>query len=74
MANVSRESGRVCDTHVEASEDGQVEGEQLQGDDAQDALQAVHTVRHSDGVARVLDGLVILLVADHDGAPLPIKR
>lgn len=51
-----------------------MEGEQLQGDDAQDALQAVHAVGHPDGVARVLDGLVILLVADHDGAPLPIKR
>lgn len=51
-----------------------MEGEQLQRDDAQDALQAVHAVRHFDAVARVLDGLVILFVADDDGAPLPIKH
>lgn len=50
-----------------------MEGQQLQGDDAQDALQAVHAVRHFDRVARVLDGLVILFVADDDGAALQIK-
>lgn len=59
-----------------------MEGEQLQRDDAQDALQAVHAMRHFDAVGGPfmvidvidgldgLDGLVILFVADHDGAPL----
>lgn len=47
-----------------------MEGQQLQRDDAQDALQAVHTVRHFDGAAAVLDGLVIVFVIDHDGAAL----
>lgn len=70
----SRQNWRVWDTHVVASEDSQVEGQQLQWDDAQDALQAVHAVRHFDGVARVLDGLVIFFVADHDGASLPINK
>lgn len=51
-----------------------MEGQQLQRDDAQDALQAVHAVRHFDGVARVLDGLVILFVTDDDGAALPNKH
>lgn len=50
-----------------------MEGQQLQRDDAQDALQAVHTVRHFDGAARVLDGLMIVFVTDHDGASLQIK-
>lgn len=47
-----------------------MEGQQLQRDDAQDALQAVHTVRHFDGAAGVFDCLVIVFVTDHDGAAL----
>lgn len=47
-----------------------MEGQQLQGDDAQDALQTVHTVRHFDGAAGALDGLIIIFVTDHDGTPL----
>ena len=47
-----------------------MEGQQLQRDDAQDALQAVHTVRHFYGAAGVLDGLIIVFVADHNGPPL----
>lgn len=43
-----------------------MEGQQLQWDDAQDALQAVHTVRHFDGAAGVLDGLVVIFVTDHN--------
>lgn len=57
-------------TYVVTSEDSQVEGQQLQRDDAQDALQAVHTVRHFDGAAGVLYGLVIVFVTDHNGAAL----
>lgn len=69
-ALTSRQRPRVWHTYVEASEDGQVEGQQLQRDDAQDTLQAVHTVRHFDGAARVLDGLMIVFVTNHDGASL----
>lgn len=47
-----------------------MEGQELQWDDTEDALQAVHTVGHVDGVAGVLDGLVIVFVADHDGPTL----
>lgn len=54
--------------HVKAPEHSQVEREQLQGDDTQDALQTVHTVRHFDGAARALGGLVVILVTDHDGS------
>lgn len=57
-------------TYVVASENSQVEGQELQWDDTQDSLQAVHTVGHIDGVAGVLDGLVIVFVADHDGPTL----
>lgn len=51
-----------------------MEGQQLQWDDAQDALQAVHTVRHFDGAAGVLDGLVVVFVTDDNGATLQMKR
>lgn len=61
-------------TYVVTSEDGQVEGQQLQRDDAQDALQAVHTVRHFDIAAGVLDSLVIVFVTDHDRAALQVKQ
>lgn len=47
-----------------------MEGQQLQRDYAQDALQAIHTVRHFDGAAGALDGLIIIFVTDHDGASL----
>ena len=51
-----------------------MEGQQLQRYDAQDALQAVHTVRHVDGAAGVLDGLVIIFVADHNRTALYGKK
>lgn len=51
-----------------------MEGQQLQWDDAQDALQAVHTVRHFDIAAGVLDSLVIVFVTDHDRAALQVKQ
>lgn len=57
-------------THVVVSEDSQMEGQQLQRDDAQDALETVHTARHFDGAAAVLDGLVIVFVTDHDRTAL----
>ena len=57
-------------THVKAPEHSQVEGEQLQGDDTQNALQTVHTVRHFDGAARALGSLVVIFVTDHDGSAL----
>lgn len=51
-----------------------MEGQQLQGDDAQDALQAVHAVRYFDGAAGVSDGLLVVFVADDDGTPLQKER
>ena len=47
-----------------------MEGQQLQRDDTQDALQAVHTVRHFDSAAGVLDGLIIIFVTDHNRTAL----
>lgn len=51
-----------------------MEGQQLQWDDAQDALQAVYTVRHFDGAAGVLDGLVVIFVTDYNRAALAGKN
>lgn len=47
-----------------------MEGQKLQRDDTQDALQAVDTVRHFDGTAGVLYGLIIIFIADYNGAAL----
>lgn len=57
-------------SYVIASEDSKVEGQKLQRDDTQDALQAVDTVRHFDGTAGVLYGLIIIFIADYNGAAL----
>ena len=72
--SISKHLARGGNTHIVTSEDSQVEGQQLQRDDAQDALQAVHTVRHFDGAARVFDGLVVIFVTNHNGTALWIKR
>lgn len=61
-------------TYVVTSEDSQMEGQQLQGYDAQDALQAVHAVRHFDGAARVFDGFMVISVTNQDGTTLQIKQ
>lgn len=47
-----------------------MEGQQLQGDDAKDALETVNTVRHFDSAAGALDGLVIIFVTDHNRTAL----
>lgn len=60
----------VRDTHIVAPQHSKVEGQQLQGDDAENALQAVHGVRHLDRAARVRDRLVVVPVADNDGPAL----
>lgn len=61
-------------SYVIASEDSKVEGQKLQRDDTQDALQAVDTVRHFDGTAGVLDGLIIIFIADYYGTALKKKK
>lgn len=51
-----------------------MEGQQLQGDDAQDALQAVYALRYFDGATGVSDGLLVVFVADDDGTPLQMEQ
>lgn len=50
-----------------------MEGQQLQWDNAQDALQAVHTLRHFDGAGRIFDGFVVIFVTDQNGPTLEIN-
>lgn len=61
-------------SYIISSEDGQVEGQQLEWDDAEDPLQAVHAVRHFNSTARVLYGLVVVLVTDHYGTTLKAQH
>ena len=49
---------------------GQVHGEQLQGDDSEDALQAVHHRRHRQPLVALLHRLVVALVTDQQGVSL----
>ena len=56
--------------YVVAPHHGQVEGEQLQGDDAEDALQAVHRVGQLDRPVGVLHGVLVVPATQDDGAPL----
>lgn len=60
-------------THIVASQHSQMESQQLQGDHTENALQAVHWVGHLDCPFCVLNGLGILLITDHDWAPLGRK-
>lgn len=62
----------VLVSYIVSSEHSQVERQQLERDDTEDPLQAVHTVRHFDIAARVLYGLVVVLVADHYGTTLRV--
>lgn len=52
-------------SYIVSSEHSQVEGQQLERDDTEDPLQTVHTVRHFNSTARVLCGLIVVLIADH---------
>ena len=47
-----------------------MEGQELQGDDAEDALQTVHCVGQLNGLIGVLHGVGVLLRADDDWSSL----
>lgn len=53
-------------TYVISSQDGQMEGQELQGDDAEDALQTVHSVRQLDGLVGILTHVGVILAAEDD--------
>lgn len=57
-------------TYVISSQDGQVEGQELQGDDAEDALQTVHCVWQLDGVVGILLHVRVVLATKDDGPTL----
>ena len=63
--------GQVTGTvHVAAAEDGDVVRQQLHGNDRQDSLEAVDSVRHFDKLRGVFLCLQIALFADDDGTTL----
>lgn len=57
-------------THIKSPEYSNVEGEQLQWDDGEDALYAVHCARHRDASVGALQGVLIVALADDDWATL----
>ena len=60
--------------YVVSAQHGQVEGQQLQRDDAEDALQAVHRVRQLDRLVGVLHDVLVVTATQDDGAPLRRRR
>ena len=50
-----------------------MEGHELEGDDTQDALQAVHCLGKFDGLIGVLSDLHVALAAQDDWPPLMEK-
>ena len=53
-------------TYVKSSQDGQVEGQELQGDDSEDALQTVDSLRQLDGLVGILSHLRVVLATEDD--------
>lgn len=60
----------VTATHIKSPEYSNVEGEQLQWDDREDALYAVHCARHRDAAVGALQSVLIVALADDDWATL----
>lgn len=60
----------VWTAYIKSSQNGQVEGHELQGDDTEDALQAVHNMWQLDGLVGVLSHLRVVLATNDDGPPL----
>lgn len=57
-------------TYVISSQDGQVERQELQGDDTEDALQTVHSMWQLDGLVGILSHLRVVLATQDDGPTL----
>lgn len=53
-------------TYIISSQDGQMEGQELKGDDTEDALQAVHSVWQLNGLVGVLTHFRVILATEDD--------
>lgn len=60
----------ALNTYIISSEDSQVKWHKLQRDDAEDTLQAVHSLRQFDGLVGILSQLSVILATDDDGPTL----
>lgn len=60
----------LAPTHIVSLEHCNVEGEELQWDDCEDALNAVHRARDRDGAVGALQTRFVIALADDDGAAL----
>lgn len=56
--------------YIVSTQHGYMEGEELHGDNSEDALKAVHRVRHGQEIVRKLLCLRVFLVTYDYGAPL----
>lgn len=56
--------------YIKSSQNGQVEGHELQGDDTEDALQAVHNMWQLNGLVGVLSHVRVVLATNDDGPTL----
>lgn len=53
-------------TYIISSQDGQMEGQELQGDDTEDALQTVHSMWQLNGLVGILNHVGVILATEHD--------
>ncbi len=60
----------LADIGIVSSQDGQVEGQELQGDDTKDALQTVHSLRQLNGLVGILSHLRVVLATKDNGPAL----
>lgn len=56
--------------YIKPSQNSQVEGQDLQGDDTEDTLQTVNSVWQLDGLVGILDHLSVVLATQDDGPTL----
>lgn len=60
----------VLTTYIISPHDGQVEWQELQGDDTEDALQTVHSVWQLNCLVGILSNLRVVLATQDDGPTL----
>lgn len=64
------ESTIVSTTYIISSQDSQMEGHELQGDDAEDALQTVHCLWQLNSLVGILSHVRVILATEDDGPAL----
>lgn len=60
----------VLNTYVISPQDGQMERQELQGDDTEDALQTIHSLWQLNGLVGIRSNVRVILATKDDGPTL----